>query len=159
MNYKDLTIKIIVTVVLFFTINAINAQNSDSLRVKKFIEQGDKYRIEGEFEKAREYALKALELKPNYGLAYILIGSIYVSSAELCGEEYLLKAIVYCLAVDMFEKAKEVDKSVSETADKFIEVYSRYFPSQEDIFGGPREGDKFKIECWINRETTVRYRR
>lgn len=154
---KTIIVKLIITILLLFTVGTMYAQTSDSLIVKDYVEQGDKHRIDGEFEKARDYALKALEIDPNYGIAYILIGNLYTSSAKSCSEDSFTKGLVYCLAIDMFEKAKEVDISVTENANRFIEIYSNYLPSLETTFVKALEGDKVKIECWINRETTIRF--
>jgi len=154
---KTIIVNLITTILFFLITNGLYAQNSDSLIVKNYVDRGDKLRIDGEFEKARDYALKALEIDPNYGIAYILIGNLYTSSAESCSEDSFTKGLVYCLAIDMFEKAKEVDISVTENANRFIEIYSNYLPSLETTFVKALAGDKVKIECWINRETTVRF--
>lgn len=153
--------KINITIFLILSFNLLFAQNVDSLSIKQFLKLGDKYRIEGEYEKARDCALKALDINPNSGLAYFLIGFTYAQSADFCFEDEYEKKMVYCLVVDMFEKAKEVDSSVSERANELIKVYSLHFPRgpSEGVFiSGINEGDKYKIECWINRETTIRFK-
>jgi hypothetical protein len=53
----------------------------------------------------------------------------------------------------------EVDKSVKEEAEKLIKVYSKYFPSREPLpcFPPVVQGQKYRVKCWINEETTVRF--
>lgn len=136
----------------------VYAQNIDTLSAKEYLESAIRHMQNDEFELARDNSLKAIELNPNYGQAYILIGQLYVQSADLCTEDSYSKGIIMCLAVDQFEKALHVDSTITETANKLINIYSKYFPYRESIpFGAPHEGHKYKINCWIDRETIVRY--
>jgi len=103
------------------------------------------------FPKARDYARLALRDKPNYGEAYMLIGKLYASSGPLCGPGRGWDSqIVTWPAIDMFEKARQVDASVAAEANRLITTYSRYMPSIEDIFQRQlSEGQSFQIGCWI----------
>ncbi len=106
---------------------------------------------------AREYALKASELKPDWGEPYIIIGQMYAESSDECTDLSLPKSI-YWVAVDMFNKAKSVDPSFEEQANKFIILYTKYFPKKEDAFFlSLNEGDSYTVKCWINETTKVRF--
>ena len=108
--------------------------------------------------KARSYALEAIRLKPDWGDPYILIGDTYASSKD-CFEDEFEKSTVYWVAVDKFAKAKAVDPSLAEKADDRINTYSKYFPNVETIFFySLKEGDSYKVGCWINETTKVRSR-
>ncbi len=110
-------------------------------------------------EAAATYLYEALKLKPNWGDAYIFLGSIYGASTNLF-EDTFVKKSVYWLAVDMFQKAKSVDSGVAEKANSLIADYSSYFPSVEDIFfHSMQEGQSYTVGSWINRQTTVRGRK
>jgi tetratricopeptide (TPR) repeat protein len=110
-------------------------------------------------ESAATYLYDAIKIKPNWGDAYILLGSVYGSSTSIFDNPFMKKT-VYWLAVDMFQKAKSVDPSVSEKANSLITNYSAYFPSVEDVFfNSLQEGQSFNIGGWINRSTTVRGRK
>ncbi len=112
------------------------------------------------YPKARQYANKALEYRPNWGDPYILIGDLYAASGDLCGPGKGFKSqVVIWPAMDMYEKAKSVDPSVKKLANKKISNYNEYLPSKEDCFmRNLKEGDTYKVDnCWINRETKVRY--
>ena len=111
-----------------------------------------------DFPKARQYARKALEYRPNWGEPYLLIGKLYASSGPLCGPGRGWDSqIVTWPAIDKFRKAKSVDPSVAPEANKLIASYERYMPSVEDIFQRQlNEGDAFRVPCWIQENTTIR---
>jgi hypothetical protein len=98
-----------------------------------------------------------LELKPNDGSALILIGDAYAVGAASCGDNELTKKAAYWASVDKYIQAKRVDPSVLEIAEKRISSYSQYYPTTETIFfHGLKEGDSYRVECWINETTTIR---
>ncbi len=108
---------------------------------------------------ARNYAYKALELKPKWGKPYLLIGSLYASSSKSCGKDKFEQQAVFWSAVDMFIKAKSVDPEVAGEANKLIGKYSQYFPDKEDaFFHGVKEGDTYQVGCWINVKTKARFK-
>jgi len=107
--------------------------------------------------KARSYARKAIELNPADGKSYILIGDLYVASADRCGDNDLTKKVAYWAAVDKYYQAKKADSELTELANKRISSYSKHFPQMDVIFFHDlQEGSAFKVECWINETTTVR---
>ncbi len=116
------------------------------------------YRDIKKFGKARAYAEQAAAARGGWGEPYMLIGKLYASSGPLCGPGRGWDSqIVTWPAIDMFNKAKSVDPSIAADANKWINTYSQYMPSNEDIFQRRLAvGDSFKVGCWINRSTTVR---
>ena len=110
------------------------------------------------FAASRKYARQAAQLKGNWGEPYILIGKLYASSGPLCGPGRGWDSqVVTWPAIDKFQYAKKIDPSVAGEANKWINTYSQYMPSREDIFQrGIKEGSSFKVGCWINETTTVR---
>lgn len=109
------------------------------------------------FPVARTYALKAISLDPNDGQPYLMIGDMYAESARDCGDNDLTQRVAYWAAVDKYIKAKQADSNVAEDADKRIATYSAYFPPMETIFFYTlKEGDTYRVECWINEDTKVR---
>lgn len=139
------------------TLNNSFAQDVDTLTAIDYFNKAGARFSSKDYESARDLALKAIQINPQYGDAYILIGSAYINSADDCSNDSFSKGMIICLAVDQFKKAKMIDSTISDKADKLIKVYSKYFPSHDEIFIGAKEGDKYKVECWINRETTVRF--
>jgi len=112
-----------------------------------------------DFPAARSYALKAAKIRPGDGRPFLLIGDIYATSAKSCGSNDLTSRVAYWAAVNKYVKAKSIDKDVSikEDALKKISMYSKQFPNSETIFFyNLKEGDPYKVECWINENTIVR---
>ena len=111
------------------------------------------------YSKARQYCQKALELNPNYGNAYLLIGKMYASTAKSVypGDGVLARAVYYA-AIDKFQKAKSVDPSIADEANSLIGSYSAHLPSTEEIFMHPdlEKGKSFSIGGWIGETTIVR---
>ena len=116
-------------------------------------------RMNRSYSSARSAALKSAELNPESGKPYMMIGDIYLASANSCGGSKLEIGAVYWAAVDMFMKAKSTDNLLTEQANKRISKYSKYFPSKEDcFFENIQEGDSYRVKCWIDRSTRVRTR-
>lgn len=151
-------INVIIALFLIFNISAVYTQNYDSLKINNYIKQADIYLDLNHFEESREFALEALNIDPNCGEAYILIGSAYIKSVESCTKNPLEKSLIFCLAIDKFKEAKELDNSVSERAELLIEVYSDFLPDRNSVFIDAKEGEKYHVGCWINEETTLRFK-
>lgn len=107
---------------------------------------------------ARSYALKAAQARPGWGKPYLLIGKLYASSGRSCGSGTGWNSqVVVWAAIDQFHKAKSIDPSISDEANKLIGKYSRYMPSREDAFQrGLKDGQSYQVGCWIQVTTKVR---
>lgn len=109
----------------------------------------------GRKSEARNYCYQALKNQPTMGRAYLLIASMYASSANSCGTDVVSKRMVYVAALNMARKAKSVDPSISSLANRFINSYADNVPSTKDLFvAGVVSGSRHKIGCWIN-ETVI----
>ena len=110
----------------------------------------------GQKSEARSYCYKALEYQPTMGKAYLLISTMYASSANSCGDDIVSKRMVYVAALNQAVKAKSVDPSVSGVANKLISAYSQNIPTTKDLFvAGVQSGSLHKIGCWINETVRV----
>jgi tetratricopeptide (TPR) repeat protein len=117
------------------------------------------FRME-KYPETRSNALEALSYRPNFGDAYILIGSAYAASSSSCGTDQFEKTAVYWAAVDMFMKAKSVDPEIADKANEQINKYTPAFPNNEEaFFRGFTDGQEYTVGCWINEKTTVRTRK
>lgn len=106
---------------------------------------------------ARSNCYEAIKLRPNDGDPYMLIGDMYLATVKKCGGDDLQDKANFWVAVDKFTKAKLVDPSVANQANKKINDYSRYFPGTETLFFYDlAPGDSYTVECWINETTKVR---
>jgi len=110
------------------------------------------------YNEARSYALKSLAINPNDGKCYMLIGNMYAASAASCGgSDEIASRAGYWAAVDKFIKARNVDPSVADDANKGIATYSSYFPTRERLFfNDVKEGSSYNVGCWIGETTIVR---
>jgi len=115
------------------------------------------FRNLGQKVQARTYAQKAINTKPGWGEPYLSIGDYYATSSKECGANDFEKAAVYWVAVDKYIKAKTIDPTCTEAANKKIATWSKYFPNQKDaFFYGFNDGKSYTIGCWINESTIVR---
>jgi tetratricopeptide (TPR) repeat protein len=108
------------------------------------------------YQQAASYAYQALELAPEDGRCYLVIGICY-AGAKIYNDPILQRS-VFWVACDMFQKAKSVDSSCASDANKLIKSYSQYFPGKEDVFFHKElnEGAPFHVGGWINKTTTCR---
>lgn len=115
------------------------------------------YFAQHNFPQARATAYKLLQIEPNYGKAYMLIGELYAASASQCTGDDLNGATVFWAAVDKYIKARSVDPSLEGEANAKIAQYSKHFPASSDLFfRDMQEGSSYTVGCWINETTTIR---
>jgi tetratricopeptide (TPR) repeat protein len=124
---------------------------------KSYLYIAQAYHSLGNFPAARTYALKCADLNPENGEPYMIIGDLYAESAKDCGDNDLTSRVAFWAAVDKYYKAKQVDPALAPEADKRIATYSMYFPAAATIFFYTfKEGDTYRVECWINEDTRIR---
>ena len=105
---------------------------------------------------ARTYANKAISFNPNYGQPYILIASLYAGNYKWSDEPALNKCTFF-VAIDKLQRAKAVDSSVTEEANRLINSYKAYTPEAKDLFMlGYKAGDNITVGGWIGETTTIR---
>lgn len=105
---------------------------------------------------ARSYCQKAISFNENYGAPYILIANLYAMSPNWSDESALNKC-TYFAVIDKLQRAKAVDPSVAEEANKLIGTYSGHTPQAKDLFMlGYKQGDRITIGGWIGETTTIR---
>ena len=110
-----------------------------------------------EYQESRALARKAIEVRPNWGNPYLLIGQIYIAAREQVFSDAFDRSTVFWAAVDQFIKAKTMDPEVASKANELINQYSKHFPNNEVVFFHTlKEGDQYTVGGWINENTTVR---
>ena len=106
--------------------------------------------------RAKQYALKSIQLNGNNGKPYILIAQMYASSPNWSDEPALNKC-TYFAVIDKLQRAKSVDPSVEEEANKLISTYAAHTPKDEDLFFlGLKKGHTVTIGGWIGETTMIR---
>lgn len=135
---------------------AIELEHSVTNKADMCYKVGAVYMNLKKYSKAREYARKALELNPQFGEAYILIAQCY-AAAPNWGNDNVLNGCTYFAAIDKLQRAKAVDSTVKDEANKLIAQYSKYTPAKDELFmRGYNEGKSITIGGWINETTTIR---
>ena len=114
-----------------------------------------KFKKSGRKKSSRNYAQKALRNQPSMGRAYLLIASLYASSANDCGNSQFNKRAIYWLAADVAKKAGRVDASIKKLANKTADSYMGRAPSKTDIFSEANEGSKITFSCWVGASVIV----
>ncbi len=139
-----------------YYLEAIGKATNDNDKANYYYELGAITLNMNKPQEAANYASKAIELKPDWGDPYILLGKAYVSGNNSLGDEFERRT-AYWVAVDMFRKAKAVDPNVASQANQLISDYSQYFPTKEELFfRSISEGDSYTVGGWINKTTTAR---
>lgn len=106
--------------------------------------------------KAREAALKALELKPSMGKAHTYIAQLYANSINDCGENGFESKAVYWLASESAKKAGVVEPKLKKSADDLAAGFMKKAPSKKDVTDAKRKsGQQISIKCWINESVSI----
>lgn len=142
--------------------NAIDTETDPHEKSRFLQEVGGLAMKEGSINSAISYARQAINANPRNGKAFLLLGTAY-AGLKNCGSEddEVSKRAMYWIAVDQFVKAKQVDPSLAEDANKSINLYSQYFPSQVDAFHlDILDGQTYNVNCGsVNEKTIVRTRK
>jgi tetratricopeptide (TPR) repeat protein len=110
----------------------------------------------GQLSSARSLAREALKFNPNSGKAYLLIGRLYASSANSCGDDEFEKRMVYAAALRQAQKAASVDPSMYSLASRYIASYRGSLPTKKVIFTASKTiGQSHTIKCWIGETVTI----
>ena len=104
---------------------------------------------------ARNYARKALAVKPSYGKAYLLIAQLYGSSINDCGNDQFEKRAMYWLAAQYCDKAGAADSSIKGLASKTAASYRAAAPSKTEIFQSGKAGQRIAFNCWVGESVVV----
>ena len=112
------------------------------------------------YKQSVSYANQALELNPEDGRCYLLIGMSYANGGKISDDPVLDRA-KFWVACDMFQKAQSIDETCADAAKNFIKTYSQYFPTKEEIFFSRdlNEGQSYYVGSWINKSTRCRARK
>ncbi len=103
--------------------------------------------------KAAAAARQAIELNPENGLAYFVLGQAYASSAANCSG--FAGQTVYWAAYDTMAKAvnyltEEDEMSYGQNARASMAAFRSRFPTSEECFFNElKEGDRYTVNCGI----------
>lgn len=124
-------------------------------KAKVYLKMADIAKKRGAKSQSRGYATKSLKENPSNGKAYLLIATLYGSSANDCGDTTFNKKAVYWLAAQTARKAGRVDASSRSRAAKLAASYEGRAPTKAEIFQEGMGGKTINIGCWINGSVKV----
>ncbi|MDR1170709.1 MAG: tetratricopeptide repeat protein [Prevotellaceae bacterium] len=120
-----------------------------------FYEFGGLFLKEGKRTEAIGYAKRSIAANPRNARAYMLLGTAY-AGVQGCGDDEVSKRSIYWVAVDQFNKAKQLDPGIAAEANKSINTYSQHFPTVDDAFFlNILDGAKYDVKCGPINETTI----
>lgn len=135
---------------------AINFSTVDTMKAVYNYNMARIYQGKNQYSTARTYARKAIELKSNYGLPYIVIATMYAASPV--GEDAFDKSKTFWVVIDLLQKAKSVDPSIAADAQKMINQYSGHCPKKEEAFmHSITPGTTVTVGGWIGETTKARF--
>ncbi|AOW20416.1 tetratricopeptide repeat protein [Urechidicola croceus] len=137
-------------------LEATDLETDPTKKSKLLLQLAQDLSKKGQRSEARKRANEALQYNSSNGRAYLLIASMYASSANSCGTNEFQKRMVYVAALNKARRAASVDPSISSIAQKYINSYSSNIPTKQMGFAeGIKAGDSFRIGCWIGETVTV----
>jgi tetratricopeptide (TPR) repeat protein len=137
---------------------AVNADVDAETKADYYYELAQVVRLNGDPCKSIDYARESVKNNPNMGKTYILQGDLYIESRESLGEEFEVRTAFWA-AADKYIKAKNMDPTVSDEANKRLNDYAVQYPDGEAcFFRSLQEGDSYQVKGCINEYTTVRPR-
>ena len=116
---------------------------SDSNALKKasaYLLLSEVYRTKGQLSASRSAAYNVLKYKPSEGMAYIIIGDLYTSSAAKCTSQGL--RVSYWAAYDKYQQALNLSKEdkIKNIARKKMAVIKKVYPTVTANPKMPRHG-------------------
>jgi tetratricopeptide (TPR) repeat protein len=141
-----------------FLEEAIASEESDAVKDGELTMELAVYNFKvGRHAKAVAAAKAAIEKDAAQGgKANLLMANIW--AGQKCTANDMDNRAKYWVAVDLCNKAKQLDASVTEEANNLIAQYRQYFPKTEDAFMYDlTDGKSYSISCGgMNATTTVR---
>ena len=109
---------------------------------------------------ARNKLIEALNMDPNHGKSYLLLGDVYYAAAKDCfpTDQFDQKMVIYA-SIDKWKQAKKADPSLKTQVDERISQYAPYLPSKSELFLARSrfKGNSYRIACWINEKVKVKF--
>lgn len=123
-------------------------------RIEYLKKAGQVANINKETSKAKGYAREMLEIDPKSGDAYLILADAWSNSN--CNDDKFGKACSYWVSYDYYARAKSVDPSLAEKAQKSMNQVRKGWPESRELFvQGVTAGSSYTC-CGVT--TTVRTR-
>ena len=142
-----------------YYLEAISMSDNSELKANLYYVLAGIALQQNQFQKVKQLCMKCITEKSNYGKAYLLIGQAYAAGARsIYPDDPVLSKCIYYAIIDKAERARQVDPSVADDANKMINTYNKYFPTKEEVFMHPslEAGGSFTIGGWVNETIKIR---
>lgn len=138
-----------------FLDEASAAEEDKSELARNYYEQAVYYLNSGSYFKSAIAASKAIDNDQAYaGKAYLVLAQSWMSIS--CGGNEIESRAKFWVASDYFSKARTVDASLAETANKGIAQCASYYPAAADAFMYDlQNGQTYNVVCGGLRATTT----
>lgn len=138
---------------------AVDQESDNEKKAFHYLDMANiEFRQMERYSSARDYARRALKLRPNWGAPLLLIGDMYARSYRACGSNDFEQRCVILAAIEKYQEAKAMDASIAAQANERISRYLSSRPSYEDgHMLGKTEGQTVQIGCWIGETVTLRF--
>lgn len=142
--------------------DAIDGQTDPIDKSNYLLTLANIYLQQGQLGSAASTANQAISANSRNGRAYFMLAAIYAGTKS-CGDDPVSVRSVFWVAVDMLQRARQVDNDPAFVAEvnKQINLYSQHFPSYDDCFDRDiLDGQTYTVNCGpINAKTIVRTRK
>ncbi len=135
---------------------AFNAETDPYKKAIILYNRAIEYKQQGKKSLARKTAMQALNLQPSFGKAYLLIGTMYASSANSVGTNEFSKRMVYAAAVNKIRQAIKADPSLTSRGNKYINNYKKNYPTKKFLFQHQKtSGATHRVGGWIGESVRI----
>jgi len=138
---------------------AISMSNSSEVKADLYFTLSVMANQQNQHQKAKQFSMKCLGERPNYAKAYLQLAQSYALGARnIYPDDAVLSKCIYYAIVDKLERARQLDPSLADEANRQINTYSKYFPTKEEVFMHPslEAGGNFTIGSWVNETVKIR---
>lgn len=141
-----------------FLEESISSDTDSDSKSDKLLKLAKLYGADKKYSSARAKAQEAASAKSGWGEPYLYIGDLYMSTSNSCGDDDCTRKYGFWAATDMYQKAKSVDGSIADQADKKLAAAKKYYPVAKDCFFiGVQPGQSVTVGGWIGAQTTARF--
>lgn len=112
----------------------------------------------GDHCEAIEFARQAIAFKNDHGKACMVLGDAFIASRKQLGEDIWQRS-AYWAAADMYQLAASLDPALAEETNEKLAICTAQYPLKEDLFFHElQNGDSYRVDGCIQKNTTVRSR-
>jgi tetratricopeptide (TPR) repeat protein len=140
-----------------FLKDGANIAQNDEVKKRAYLYLGEAQLRVKNYPGAKNAAMKLLQLDPNNGQAYMIIGNAYFYGSSTVGDNACMKKGGVWASIAKFSRAKSLDPSLADAANKKLGQVASQYPSKEDcLFHGITDGQTVTVGGWITDPVTVK---